>query len=253
MVFLVQRSRQVLGALIGILAALQDDRRLLNYWVVSLTKPAGIRAHCTQFNLILQIFAAKYSFILLNRHHNSTTGFLCLWQVMELGATEATTQHITAPTSEENDCISKMTDNISERTPARSINNGNQWMVGQDAGLIPLSPWPRLTRNTQVLWLPQPSWLELSIRTFQSNSPGQTLSSIFPQLFGVLISWSTKKRSVLPRLTTSVFSRDEEIPRLCLQDCIYPLQTSCKTKSSSFKSKGSVIFWTVVEITVHNK
>lgn len=76
---------------------------------------------------------------------------------------------------------------------AATIENSCLWVLDQDVGFIMLSTWPLSTWNTQVLWLLQLPWHELSIRPFESNSPGQALSSIFPQLFGALILRSTRR------------------------------------------------------------
>lgn len=81
-------------------------------------------------------------------------------------------------------------------------------------GFIMLSTCPLWTWNTQVLWLLQPSWHELSIRLFQSNSPAGLCHLYF---HNCLESWFWRERqSVLPRLTSSLVSRDKrKISSLC--------------------------------------
>lgn len=70
-----------------------------------------------------------------------------------------------------------------------------------------LSTCPLWTWNTQVLWLLQPPWHELSIRLFQSNSPAGLCHLYF---HNCLESWFWRERqSVLPRLTSSLVSGDK--------------------------------------------
>lgn len=108
--------------------------------------------------------------------------------------------------------ISQSAEHQRESTTAE---NSCLWMVDRDAGFIVLSTWPLSTWNTQVLWLLQPPWHELSIRSFESNSPTGLCHLYFHNCLESWFSGALSDRSVLPHLASPVISWDKEIPSCC--------------------------------------
>lgn len=103
------------------------------------------------------------------------------------------------------------------RTPAGSANNRKQLPLNGGSGCwiyhaldmtsFDLEYTSPLIASASLTWaFNQTLWEQFS---------GQPLSSIFPQLFGVLILRSTEGPIGFTRLTSSLVSRDEEISSPC--------------------------------------
>lgn len=127
---------------------------------------------------------------------------------------------------------------------AATIEKSCLWMVDQDAGFIMLLTWPLSTWNTQVLWLLQPPWHELSIRLFESNSLPRLCHLYF---HNCLESWfwgALSDPSVLPPLTSRLVSRDREI------SCSYC--TLCSTALFYYYCYLCSLIYHLVKYCIHN-
>lgn len=158
-------------------------------------------------------------FIILDLCHYNARGSKCIWQVMNLDATEATMHNLSSDIIRNCYTSRQMERQYfrGKETPASSTSNRKQLPLngGSDFGFIMLSTWPLSTWNTQVLWLLQPPWHELSIRVFESNSLARLCHLYFHNCLEFWFWGALRVWSVLPRLTTSLVSRDEEICSPC--------------------------------------
>lgn len=143
-------------------------------------------------------------------------------QVMKLDATQATVHSLTLNTllhiKAHGETIFQ---SAGHQQAAPTIENSCLWMVDQDVGFIMLSTWPLSTWNTQVLWLLQPPWHELSIRPFESNSLARLCHLYFHNCLDSWFWGALSDRSVLPRLTSSLVSWDKEIYTVLVKYCMH--------------------------------